>query len=456
MSSERTLEEAGRNVMQGKAQTVLWVEDNEVVRDLGRYHLDRDGIHIVTAENGSAALKILSQREVDVILLDLNLPDIDGLDVLRRVRRKISSRDLPVLVVTASEDRASMVQAFNAGANDYITKPLDWDLLHARMQAQLRLRQRRNVPSMGEMSGSFSANVRVADYDLEALIGRGGRGKVFRARHRTDGHYVALKILPPGEAPPPRFEHDHAVRILEVGDHDLGHRFVAMELLTGITLQQAINDGGPCTLARCDAVMRPLCEVLEAAHHSGLVHGDVKPQNIFLHRTAAGEAVKLLDFGAEDSAPHAAGDSVKPSDSEQLLTSRAGTPPYMAPELFGDGHGDRRIDIYSLGVTLFEMLTGELPYQVADGNVVRLARMHLLDAVPSVKAQRDELPPWIDELIAHTMAKEPTSRPSAADIAALWDEKIGLGKPSGSSATGPSKATLSETPLYPFEAHSGE
>lgn len=398
--------------MQGRQQTVLWVEDNQVVRDLGRHHLEGADFEVFSAEDGSAALDILSRQAIDVVLLDLRLPGIDGLEVLRRIRRTSTARQLPILVVTSTQDSASMVEAFQLGANDYITKPLDWPVLRARMQAQLRTGKSATEVDR-RLSGS--ARIQIPGYHLEQLIGHGARSKVYRGRQHSTGHPVAIKSLPP-DAPLPRpFDHPHAVRVLADGRTASGHGYIIMELLEGITLEEEIGARGPCSLERCRTLLTPVCAALAAAHQGQRIHGDVKPQNIFLHRGEGREVVKLIDFGLADDLGVHGRPVFAPDEGPHLTVS--GTPAYMAPECFSDAPCDHRMDIYSLGVTLYEMLTGSLPFHIADGNVVRLAKMHMEDTVPPVSAKRQDLPPWIDGLIARAMAKDPADRPPVGGLA---------------------------------------
>ncbi len=238
---------------------------------------------------------------------------------------------------------------------------------------------------------------RLPDLDGFELIGPGGMGTVYRARHRPLDRPVAVKVLHAHlqeeasfaerftrEARTmARLDHPHIVRVYDFG-HREGLYYLVMELVDGASLRQALADGG-FTPAEALAVVPRICEALQYAHDHGVVHRDIKPENILIDRSGS---PKIVDFGLALLTKPAAG---------TRLTRQArvlGTPHYMAPEqIEHPGEVDHRADIYALGVVFYEMLTGELP----------IGRF----PPPSQKVEVDVR---LDEVVLRTLEKEPRRR----------------------------------------------
>ena len=147
-----------------------------------------------------------------------------------------------------------------------------------------------------------------------------------------------------------------------------GVPFLVTELLRGRTLAAELQRHGPMSSARCAEILLPICNVLAEAHTLGIVHRDIKPQNIYLHRSRQGEMVKVLDFGIAKLI-----DEAVVRRRSAAGSAGPGTPAYMAPERFSSGYPcDGRADIYSLGVMLYNMLVGRLPFTVEGGNLIKL------------------------------------------------------------------------------------
>jgi serine/threonine-protein kinase len=209
-------------------------------------------------------------------------------------------------------------------------------------------------------------------YQIEEAIGRGGMGFVFGARDLRDGRRVAIKFLrqPSAEEAIERFAREaravmrlgseHVARLLDVGNTEAGVPFIVMERLEGEELGAAIARRGRLPASEAVALLLEACEVLGEAHDAGIVHRDIKPANLFLARGADGIRLKVLDFGIAKFASPSTG--AHPATT--LAFTILGSPYYMAPEqVMGASDVDARADIWSLGVVLFEMVTGQLPFR---------------------------------------------------------------------------------------------
>ncbi|HSO36433.1 MAG TPA: serine/threonine-protein kinase, partial [Labilithrix sp.] len=254
-------------------------------------------------------------------------------------------------------------------------------------------------------------------YRLEAEIGHGGMGIVRRAIDQELERAVAVKLLSEGhdEVALARFlteakrtaavRHPSIVEVFDVG-RDGPEAFLVMELLEGETLAQRLA-GGPMAPAEAVAVAGQICDALAAAHDAGLVHRDLKPANVFLVRTAeGGPRVKLLDFGI-----------AKPIDAATARTDPGtivGTLAYLSPEQIRGVAIDGRADLYALGITLYQMLTGTVPF--ASDNVASLIHHHLSVAAPSLRDRAPDraIAPALDAAVVKLLAKEPSARPASA------------------------------------------
>jgi eukaryotic-like serine/threonine-protein kinase len=250
-------------------------------------------------------------------------------------------------------------------------------------------------------------------------LGSGGTGHVYLAERVADarGERVALKVLRAEHrqgAPLARFSrearaaalvnHPNVLRVDEVHVDDPETPFFAMELLVGLDLADTLSYARPLSPGRAARIAYAAADGLAAAHAAGVVHGDVKPENLFLVHAADGrEVVKLVDFGFAQVAR-----DVRPGDALPRSVV-AGTPEYMAPEQAAGVRGDPRSDVYSLGIVLFEMLTGRVPFA---GTYPLLAERHARQPLPALRAVRTDLvvSPDLDALVAQALAKDPSVR----------------------------------------------
>ena len=254
--------------------------------------------------------------------------------------------------------------------------------------------------------------LRLGAYRLTALIERGGMGAVFRAIDEPLQRPVAVKIVTDADADlrarfrreaeiVARITHPNVVQIHGVGEH-AGIPYFAMELVEGVSLARRLASGGPMEPVEALRLAATIARGLHAAHERGIVHRDVKPSNVLL----AGAVPKIVDFGVAR-----AGESGLTGTGEIL-----GTADYMSPEQAQGLTLDHRSDIYSLGVTLFRMLAGTLPF--SSESAVGVIYKHVNLPAPDLREARPDLAPEIGQLLAEMLAKQPTQRPESAALLA--------------------------------------
>jgi serine/threonine-protein kinase len=264
-------------------------------------------------------------------------------------------------------------------------------------------------------------------YLIEAQIGDGAMGRVYRARHVKLGRLFAVKVLRPSlladaticrrftrEAElAAALQHPNIVTMVDVGETPGGLHYLVMEHAPGDTLYDLIVREAPMPAARVIGIVRQLCDGLGHAHDRGLIHRDFKPDNVIVERERDGDPLKIVDFGIAILRDEAAS-----SSPERLTTVGVvlGTPHYMAPEQALGQPIDPRADLFALGVMCFEMLTGRPPF---DGDGVDIARANIMLETP---AMRDRAPdhavdPLLEAFTRRLMMKSPDARPPSAAAA---------------------------------------
>jgi serine/threonine protein kinase len=282
-------------------------------------------------------------------------------------------------------------------------------------------------------------------YRLVRFLGAGGMGEVYEAEHLQVGKRVAVKCLWPAYTSNPeqveRFEREarvaslvdspHVVDVLDAGSLADGTRFFVMELLQGVTLAAELSALGALPIGRACKILTQIAVGVGAAHAAGITHRDLKPENVFLsrrggtdHRPAVPGAlvedhVKVLDFGIS---------KFRRDDMDVALTrtgTAIGTPTYMSPEQSeGSREVDGRTDIWSMGVILFRMVTGTLPF--AGDSYARLLINVITAPAPRLRALRPEASPALEALVARCLAKSPSDRFATTTelLAALADPAV--------------------------------
>jgi serine/threonine-protein kinase len=262
--------------------------------------------------------------------------------------------------------------------------------------------------------------VLAAKYRIEEKIDEGGMGCVYRATHVLMEKVVAVKVLHPALAADDkivarftrearaasRISHPHAINVTDFGESDNGVVYLVMEYLRGRTLKDIVRSDGPLPLARVVEIVRQVSGALEAAHAEGVVHRDLKSDNIMLEEAAGGgDWAKVLDFGIAKIQETLD----KPDEGLTAPNLIIGTPQYMSPEQCSQASDiDARSDIYSFGVILFEMLAGHVPFTGDSPTAIMMK--HLQEPPPSILEERKDLPASVGRVIARALAKRPADR----------------------------------------------
>ncbi len=456
--------------MSDKKAYLLVVDDNELNRDMLSRRLVRKGYEVDVAVDGYEALDKIGETPYDLILLDIMMPGLSGIDVLEQLREKYSLTQLPVIMATAKNDGATIVQTLQIGANDYVTKPLQFGEVLARVETQLSISKQaeskrtsgsfhkledadspeemetdifcpncRSAVLLDEPTCPTCSSLRPAEgwptrsetrypylgrtingrYFLEQFIDKGTTGAVYAARDLDLKRLFAAKIIRLDDAglgvtaeevrrrtrteveAMVSLQNPHVVKVYEVAQIDDSTFALIMDFVKGLSLGSILKRLGSLKPHLALNLIRQVAQGLYEAHQLGIIHCDIKPDNIMLEKLpAGGYFVQVLDFGIAHILD-------QPLDSEGFY----GTPLYSAPERIRDDlEVDHRADIYSLGAMLYHMLSGSPPY--VDENIYKVFNQHIHGPTPTIQGLLDDPDREVilNELLSGMMGKEPSER----------------------------------------------
>ncbi|HEX8112384.1 MAG TPA: serine/threonine-protein kinase, partial [Kofleriaceae bacterium] len=320
-----------------------------------------------------------------------------------------------------------------------------------------------SIPGGGGIDPDLQPGQIIGEYRVEAKLGQGGFGAVFKAVHPLIGKLVAIKVLLQRFSVDPQMvsrfvaearavnqiRHHNIIDIFSFGTLDDGRHYYVMEYLDGETLERRIARQGRLSLREALPILRAIARALDAAHAKGIAHRDLKAENVFLASNPDGVFPKLLDFGIAKLLAPEDGLAHKTRTGAPL-----GTPHYMSPEQCHGRDVDHRTDLYAFGVLAYVMLTGVFPLDGDDYMTILMRQLH--DEPPPASSHRPDLPAGIDRVIAWLMRKDPAERPTTLAEALRSLEHVASGEltaaePSASTrlATAETPSSLPELPAFP-------
>jgi CheY-like chemotaxis protein len=384
---------------------------------------EKHDVHVV--HTGFEGWKELQAGDFDLALCDWDLPDLNGIDIVKRVRA--SGGSTPIIMLTGHTSIEDKEQGLDSGANDYLTKPFHMKELSARVRAVLR-NSSPMAPVIKALGSDNEEILRRGDllgtslpgrYEFLEIIGEGGIGLVFKARHPHLEKLFAIKMLLASEMSDEmvsrfhleakaisKLDHPNIISVHDFGITEKRQPFMVMDYIAGTSLETAILERDYIPVAEALDYLIGLADGIAHAHDEAILHRDIKPANVMLKVMSDGRVVpKLLDFGLA-KVQQAGHKPIHTTTIHQVV----GSPPYMSPEQVRGKPLDARSDIYALGCMMFELLTGYLPH--AGDTAVELMFKHLEEPPLTFVEVRPKLsfPDGLQEAVNRAMQKQPEQR----------------------------------------------
>lgn len=402
MTTERALSDRSLSG-QPPLASVLIIEDNETLLRMLERLLRSTGYDVTVASRGDAALKLLRDKNFEVVLSDINLPGAKGTRILKDCRSRWPHTE--VILITGEPHLTSAVLCMKQGAFDYLSKPVKPAVVKKKVKAAAESSVRRR-----EIIQTHTMPAVPDGISIVRSLGSGSTGLVLLVCR--NGRHYAMKILrldldqPTRDATIKRFyreaailgdiKHPHVVRVFDWGSTPDGQPFMLMEFVKGQTLDRVSSQRG-LALTQKVTLLLQISSALKTVHTTGVVHRDIKPRNVLVTEDLQ---AKLTDFGL-----------ARFTDSKSSVTlpgSVVGSPAYMAPECFADSEPDQLSDIFSLGVLTYELMTGKSPFR-GDSLEAIIRSVGNDEPVYPGEHVRD-LPDDLSNLIMSMLEKDPKTR----------------------------------------------
>lgn len=412
----------------------IYIAEDHLIARLGlRMVIEQTGTCTVVgeADNGETAVQEISTLKPQVVLMDLGLPKMNGFDAVRTVKR--ASPEVKVLAFTSIEDDKSVCEAVRAGFDGYCLKSATLEVVKEAIETLVAGRtwfdpavadkaaRAFKKPSTSALNpGDF-----VGEFLIEALLGSGSMGRVYRARNQYIERFVAIKTLHDHLVNDPivseRFkqearataliDHPNIATVYDFGLINNKVPYIVMEYLDGVGLDQILKRQGRLDEKQATEIFLQVCLALTSVHTIGIIHRDLKPSNIMLvSKDGKDYFVKIVDFGIAKVLQETALANTLTQVGEAI-----GSPPYMSPEQCEGEKIDLRTDLYSLGCTMYETYTGVKPF--IGSSAFETLSMHVNDDPSDEPFEKLDppMPKYIQELIFSLLKKNPNHRPESAD-----------------------------------------
>jgi serine/threonine protein kinase/CheY-like chemotaxis protein len=424
------------------ARILIVDDDTDLSRSLSQFFKKRDH-HTETADCATAAFDILNENDFDLLILDWELPDASGLDICKAYRSHGGLGG--VIMLTGRTGSMEKVSGLNAGADDYQTKPFSMVEFGARVNSLLRRLNMAKPVEPAVLDESIVGQTFANSYQIDAVLGKGGMGLVYKATHKTLDRVVAIKVLS-GEnisaSSRKRFEleakamslldHPNLIKIYEFGLVNESTPYIVMEYVEGVSLKQLTNRHGALPMQAMLPVFIQICDALEHAHSQSIIHRDLKPTNVMISSNNC--QAKLLDLGIVKFLNSGSQD-IQLTLADQIF----GSPIYMSPEQATNAPLDFRTDIYSMACLMFEVLSGKYAYP--GETFAEVLEAKLSNKAPKLTQRAPEIacPLDLEALILRMLEKSPANRPQS-----LAEVKQVLEKIQVETASSHNARTLSE------------
>ena len=409
------------------SRLVYVVDDEAMQRAVVARYLQRDELEVETFLSAEEALVRARTRPPDVIVTDVMMDGMSGIDLCASIREDAATSWIPIIVVSSMDQEEDILAAFKNGADDYMVKPVRSVELRSKVKVYLTLgasrraaRQAGVVAVTGPAPDPFVASLeQYGKFSIIEEIARGGMGVVYLAHQKDLDIQVALKVLKEetskDEIAIRRFfremrtmsavDHPNVVKVHDVGQIN-GRYYMSMERISGLTLDDFAQQRAPSQRSLCQ-IMISIISAMGALHEREITHRDIKPENILV--TGDGRPC-LIDFGLACKLV---------DDSITQAGLALGTPLFMAPEQIGsDMQWDHRCDFYSLGYTMYMALTGAHPFDNQGTDTLQmLFHRHFKETPPPPSFTTPGLHRGWDPIVMKLIMKDPARRfQSAAEV----------------------------------------
>jgi serine/threonine protein kinase/ActR/RegA family two-component response regulator len=422
--------------------SVLVVDDDKDYQNLIVTSLQDQGFRTATAANGHEALDIIQNEKPLFMILDLMMPEMPGEELCKIIKENPLLRDIIVIILSGNDDLATKISCFESGANEFLVKPIHPNEVAIRVKRFLRMIDEfKNAPQTvspipavdrpifvpstlldkDKSHGTVDVGLTTTDsfarikpkygiYKIETLIGSGGMGYVFKAFDEPLDRFVAIKILSKRLSSSTQFverfrreakvlasiDHPGIAHIFSFGEED-GECYFAMQWCPGGSLADLIRKKGRIELLPSLEIILQCAQALEAASKKGIVHRDIKPNNLLFDEN---QHIQVVDFGLASAEQM----SSRITQVQEFL----GTPSFMAPEQAQSSAVDHRADIYALGITLYFMLYGTHPFEAS--SAIEMVIKHASEPFPAYNDLNGRIPKAAYEIIEKMTQKSPADR----------------------------------------------